>query len=217
MLRTYTINLDHRTDRWAQACQNYAAHGLSPTAVQRFSAIADSSFGALGCAKSHVAVLAHFLTRAQEPYCMVLEDDFDFVRPFGDCVSAFNTLAQQRVEWDTLLLMGTAVFAAPPGPAGAARVVESQSAAAYLLSRRYAAQLLQCFVESLPQMEALRAPGLRPLAVSRLAIDVAWKALQRRDRWYIFAPAFGHQRASFSDIENKNVDYDQYTYGLAAA
>jgi hypothetical protein len=52
---------------------------------------------------------------------------------------------------------------------------------------------------------------------ARFAIDQAWKALQRRDRWYIFSPAFGRQRPSFSDIEQRDVDYDAMTYGLAAA
>lgn len=217
MLKVYTINLDHRADRWREACANYAAHGLDPRAVQRFAAVADSGFGALGCAKSHVAALADFLCRSSEAYCLVLEDDFDFVRPFGDCVAGFDQLARQRLEWDVLMLMGTQVLAGPAGDGGFARVLEAQSAAAYLVSRRYAARLLGCFAGSVPQMEALAAPGLRPFAVSRLAIDQAWKPLQRRDRWYIFSPAIGHQRPSFSDIEQRHVDYDAQTYALAAS
>ena len=214
MLSIYTINLDERSDRWQQACANYQAHGLSPDAVRRWSAVADKRFGALGCAKSHVTALTHFLTHDDRPYALVLEDDFDFVRPFADCVQTFGQLQQGGVDWDVLLLMGTQVLAGAPMAGGVARVIEAQSAAAYLFSRRYAAQLLACFAPSLPQMEALAAPGLRDFAVSRLAIDQAWKPLQRRDRWLICHPAMGRQRPSFSDIEGRHVDYDSQTYAL---
>lgn len=214
MLKVYTLNLDHRTDRWADACANYEAHGLAPAAVHRFSGFAEPSFGALGCARSHVAALSHFLTHDRQPYALVMEDDFDFVRPFGDVVEVFNQLARHRIEWDTLLLMGTQVLAGPVNEFGVARVIEAQSAAAYLFSRAYAVELLACFSASLPAMERLSAPGLQAFAVSRLAVDQAWKALQRRDRWYILQPSVGHQRPSWSDIEQRMVDYDALTYGL---
>jgi len=54
------------------------------------------------------------------------------------------------------------------------------------LRRSYAAQLLHCFDESLQPVEALRAPRLRALAMSRPAIDFISKVPQRRDRWYSF-------------------------------
>jgi glycosyl transferase family 25 len=142
MLRTYCINLDHRPQRWQALQDSCQAHGLAPQALTRWSAVSEPEFGALGCAKSHTAALAHFLTQDQAPYALVLEDDFDFVRPFGELIQSFNELTAQQVDWDVLLLMGTAVMAFPPQPFGLARVVESQSTAAYLVSRRYAATLL---------------------------------------------------------------------------
>lgn len=217
MLKVYTINLDHRSDRWQEACANYEAHGLSPAAVHRFPAFADPEFGALGCARSHVAAVSHFLTHEKQPYALIMEDDFDFVRPFGDVVEVFNQLARQRLEWDALLLMGTQVLAGPVQDGGIARVIESQSAAAYLFSRAYAAELLSCFSSSIAPMERLSAPGLRNFAVSRLAVDQAWKTLQRRDRWYILHPSVGHQRPSWSDIEQRTVDYDAMTWGFSPA
>ena len=217
MLRIYAINLDHRGDRWQALQANAQAHGLAPQAIRRWSAVADADFGALGCAKSHVAALAHFLTADDAPYALVLEDDFEFVRPFGELLQAVNALNAQRLDWDVLLLMGTAVLALPPQPGGVARVLESQSAAAYLFPRRYAAQLLGCLAEGLPHMEAMRGSPLRPVVAHRHAVDQAWKALQRRDRWYIFSPAFGRQRPGFSDIERREVDYGALTYGLPPA
>jgi glycosyl transferase family 25 len=215
MLRIYAINLDHRGDRWHALQANAQAHGLAPQAIRRWSAVADADFGALGCAKSHVAALAHFLTADDAPYALVLEDDFDFVRPFGDLVQTVNSLNRQGLDWDVLLLMGTAVLALPTATPGLARVLESQSTAGYLLSRRYAAHLIGCFAEGIPLMESLRATPARPVVAHRHAIDQAWKTLQRRDRWYIFSPAFGHQRPGWSDVEGRKVDYDALTYGLA--
>jgi GR25 family glycosyltransferase involved in LPS biosynthesis len=214
MVNIYCINLDHRTDRWQEAQQNYTKYGLPPSAVQRWSAVSDPDFGALGCAKSHVSALGHFLTQSNAPYCLILEDDFDFVQPWDELVSRFAQLTQQHVEWDALLLMGTAVMAFPPIAPGVARLVESQSAAAYLVSRRYAATLLACFAECIPQMESLRHVLPHKVIQQRTAIDIAWNLLQRRDRWFIFSPGFGRQRLSYSDIEQKTVDYDAITYGL---
>lgn len=214
MVNIYCINLDHRTDRWQEAQQNYTNHGLSPSAVQRWSAVSDPDFGALGCAKSHVAALSHFITQSNAPYCLILEDDFDFVLPWDDLVSRFAQLKEKRIDWDALLLMGTAVLAFPPIAPGVARLVESQSAAAYLVSRRYAAALLGCFASTIPQMESQRQVLPHSFIQQQHAIDIAWKPLQWRDRWYIFSPSFGRQRASYSDIEQKTVNYDDITYGL---
>lgn len=217
MLKIYAINLDKRSDRWADLQASSLAQGLNPAAIQRLPAVADPEFGALGCAKSHVAALSNFLTHDTAPYCLVLEDDFELVRPWGEFVAAFNALAEERVDWDALLLMGTAVLAPPPRAPGVARLLEAQSAAAYLVSRRYAPAVLACFADCIPQMEALRGLQPRAAVTARFAIDQAWKTLQRRDRWYIFSPAFGRQRPSFSDIEQRDVNYDAMTYGLQAA
>lgn len=217
MLSIYCINLEQRPERWAALQTSCQIQGLSPTALRRWNAVADTDYGALGCAKSHVSALAHFLTHDSSPYGLIMEDDFELVRPWGELVERFNALTAAGTDWDTLLLMGTAVIALPAKSHGLARVLESQSAAAYLFSRRYASQLLACFADSIPHMESLRGLSPRAHVTHRFAVDQAWKTLQRRDRWYIFSPAFGRQRPGFSDIEQRDVNYDALTYGLAAA
>lgn len=214
MTSIYTINLERRNDRWSEAVANYSAHGLPPEAVRRWPAVVDDDFGALGCAKSHVAALAHYLTQESSPYCLIMEDDFDFIRPWSELVANVDQLAQQRIDWDVLMLTGTAVVAGPPQAPGVARLFEAQSAAAYLVQRRYAARILACFADGIAQMEEFRALRPREFITMRLATDQSWKPLQRRDRWYIFSPSFGRQRTSYSDIEQKTVNYDVLTYGL---
>jgi hypothetical protein len=113
-----------------------------------------------------------------------------------------------------LLLSGASVVAFTPLQQGIARVVEAQTTASYLVSRRYASAVIGCFAEAVTQMEGLRDLNPRQFVVSRLAIDIAWKTLQRRDRWFIFSPSFGVQRLSYSDIEQRAVDYKILSYGL---
>lgn len=216
MLKAYCINLDKRADRWAAHLANCREMAVPPGTIERFSACVEPDFGALGCAKSHVAVLASFLTTTRADYCLVLEDDFEFLRPWTDLVQRFNRLAGERVDWDVLLLTGTAVLAEHTQPPGVARTLESQTTTGYLVKRAYVPQLLARFTESIPQMERFHALP-RTAVGARLAIDVAWKPLQRRDRWFIFSPPMGRQRPDYSDIEAKAVNYDAITYGLEQA
>lgn len=211
-LATYCINLEKRQDRWQQCLANYALVGLQADDVQRWSACLDQDFGALGCAKSHMAVLAHFLAYRSEPYCLVLEDDFDFLCEWQAFVHRFNNLQNGGLDWDALLLAGTSTVAYAEAPAGVARLVESQSASGYLLQRRYVPAVLHSFAQSVVMLEKFREYKPRENWTIRFAIDQAWKTLQRSDRWYICSPAIGHQRASFSDIEQKDVDYSDMAW-----
>jgi len=211
-LATYCINLEKRTDRWAECLSNYAAQGLPVDSVTRWKASEDDLFGALGCARSHLAVLSNFLTHRHEPYCLVMEDDFDLLRTWPEFVNTFNSLQANGLDWDTLLLAGTCTVAYIEAPKGLARIVESQSASGYLIQRRYVPQILHSFANSVVMLEKFREHQPRDQWTLRFAIDQAWKTLQRADRWYIFTPTFGHQRPSFSDIENKLVDYDSLSW-----
>jgi glycosyl transferase, family 25 len=211
-LAAYCINLEKRQDRWQECLQNYAAQGLPASLVQRWSACEDASFGALGCAKSHVAVLSDYLTRRSEPYCLVLEDDFDLLQTWPQFVDKFNQLQAVTLDWDALLLAGTLTVAFAESPAGVARVVDSQTTSGYLLKRAYVPQVLQSFAHSVVMLEKFKDQEPRVQWTMRFAIDQAWKSLQRTDRWFIFTPAMGHQRQSFSDIEQATVDYTHLSW-----
>lgn len=208
----YCINLDRRRDRWAECRANYAEQGLPPDFVMRWSACEDADFGALGCARSHMAVLSHFLTQRREPYCLILEDDFDFLRSWGSFADSFNGLLQRGFDWDALLLAGTYTMAYAENPAGLAKVVESQSTSGYLLPRKYVPQVLHSFSKSVVTLELFAQQQPRVVWVSKFAIDALWKQLQYTDRWYIMTPPVGHQRPSYSDIEKRVMDYSVSGY-----
>ena len=212
ILTSYCINLDKRADRWNECIENFTAHGFPMPILQRWSAFEDSEFGALGCARSHLLALSDFVGNRSEPYCLILEDDFDFLLPWSNLVERFNALNASQSSWDVLMLAGTSTFAYAENPPGFARVVESHSASGYLVSRNYAAKLMNCFANSVVQLQNSKNHEARQLWVSRFAIDVLWKQLQYTDRWLIFSPAMGHQRPSFSDIEGRMVDYSTLAY-----
>ncbi len=211
-LAIYCINLDKRTDRWQECTQNYATMGLPADQVQRWSAFEDAAFGALGCAKSHLAALSDFMTRRTEPYCLVMEDDLDLLRPWNEFVLQFNALQASGFDWDVLLLAGTCTLAYPAAANGTARVLESQSASCYLMQRSYVHEVMHSFAYSVSKLELFRSYTPRDPWTLRFAIDQAWKNLQRVDRWFMVAPSMGHQRPSYSDIENKVVDYSDMAW-----
>ena len=76
------------------------------------------------------------------------------------------------------------------------------STSGYILRRRYLPTLLALWRETLA--ERRRQGGTRSVAN---AIDVVWKTLQCRDRWFLSAPKLGFQRKSYSDLQFREVDY----------
>lgn len=48
---------------------------------------------------------------------------------------------------------------------------------------------------------------------STFALDMYWKKLQERDNWYIIYPPMSIQSAGYSDIQKKDVNYDEW-FGL---
>ena len=69
------------------------------------------SFGALGCAKSHLKALTAFLTEDVREYCLILEDDFDLTVNFGCFMERMETVNQSGLVWDVLLLSSTKAIA----------------------------------------------------------------------------------------------------------
>ena len=69
------INLNHRADRRAEMQSEFKALGV--TRFARFEAIADAN-GALGCAKSHEAVLSS-ASISEDQLVMICEDDCQFI------------------------------------------------------------------------------------------------------------------------------------------
>lgn len=209
----YRINLDRRPDRLAHSLVNEAAQGFPPDFVERFKAHDQPEFGALGCAKSHAGALLGYLQTSDKPWCLVLEDDFDFLLDFAQ-VDALTSAITGCDAVDAVLFAAHSVITLPYPPPipGVVRILEAYSTSGYLVRRRYVPALLANMVESLTMLAEYGGISERKHITSRFAIDVGWKRLQRRDGWFMSNPAVGHQRPDFSDIEGKPVDYSHASF-----
>lgn len=206
----YVINLDERTDRWQQCQDEVRRLGGNPERLQRFSAVRSGVHGSIGCALSHANVLTRFLTESTAPWCLVLEDDFSFVRPAAEMVADVALFLQRQPAWDALLLSGNAVLSVVSGQAEYHRVIASQTASAYVVTRRAAVKLIPKLLlgaERLRELMPAVPPASWQLLTNHYAADQIWKDLQREGGWYILSRRTVVQRPSYSDIELRNVNY----------
>jgi len=188
------INLDYRTDRRKRIEHVTRTFGDK---VIRLSAIKDDRDGAVGCLKSHIAVMT-MAVEQQWKNVLVLEDDVDF-NDFDNGIKRLETLLTS--PYDVIMLGGTtAVF-----DRNTFKVSNSQSAASYLVNNHYFETLLTNFKEGLKNL-LLHPEGHQHL----YSADRCWCELQLRDNWYIVFPSLMYQALDYSDIAKRNVDYRQY-------
>jgi len=203
------INLAHRQDRREACRKEMAAIGWGETDYAFFNARHMSDFPARACALSHGKVIADFLFAEEKPFLLVLEDDFT-VCPGADFLAGLETAVSHAGFWDVLLLAHNAAIpiARTPIP-DIYRVVNAQTTSAYLVGRLYASRLMEIFFRSAEMQYRVRnipSPA-REMADTVFRCDILWKHLQDNDRFCAQIPALTTQRASFSDVEKKMVDY----------
>jgi len=203
------INLEHRLDRREESVRECIRIGLGITNNQFFSARHVPNNGALGCALSHAKLLADFLFESEKSHIMVLEDDFS-VRDPAKFISQINVVMSLPSSWDVFLLgHNTALPIEGPQAPEIYRIINAQTTSGYLVKREYAIKLIECFFRSadllrrydhLPDQFRVTAKGL-------FACDTLWKELQTKDRFWATFPSLIYQRASFSDVEKRDVSY----------
>lgn len=180
----HVINLERRSDRWTLFQQNFQKYSVP---YLRFSAIEDKN-GALGCAKSHCAVL-----QAQKdlPFAFVAEDDATIQSSFKDVVLEF-----METSADVLLLgYNTRIF--KPYQGSFFRVMNSLTTSCYVVRNSMIPSLLACFEKCILDMSTGR----------QNPIDLEWQSLQKTFTFIVPKRRLVIQRESFSDIERKMVNY----------
>jgi GR25 family glycosyltransferase involved in LPS biosynthesis len=206
-LDTYLINLPRRSDRRAEAMSEIRDLKLNPELVRVVDAQYSPRNGVIGCAASHAYALSRFLFESDGPWCLVLEDDFT-VDNKNEFQKKLEPLLTSEQNWDVLLLASNV---AVPTEAtiypNVFRVINSQTASAYIVNRRYAPVLIKEFYESAYLLSETFRRFKNRSANLFYASDMVWKSLQLKDRFYAFLPALAIQRESFSEIENRMVSY----------
>lgn len=198
--RIVYINLAHRRDRNVRM-KHHLRELLAPKEkIIRFDAI-KASPGALGCVKSHIAVLEMAMESDWEDV-LIFEDDFQFVRD-DENISRLNKWLHtlDAVRWDMAFLSANYHRVTPLKSVDyLLRVNQAWCACAYRVKRHYYPHLLANFRQSLAYLEQGGDPQC-------FALDVHWWHLMMKDCWLGIYPCAGYQAPDKSDIEQTHIDY----------
>lgn len=193
---THFINLEHRLDRLIHVKQELAKINVAST---RFNAIKLAN-GAVGCSMSHLKCLEQAKQNGS-PYVFVCEDDIQFLDPdlFLKNVGLFCDSIQNN--WDVLIISGN--ICPPFQPIGdfCVRLVNCQTTTGYIVQQHYYDTLIANYREGITKLLA------DPANKREYAIDMYWKHLQAKDRWYMIVPPTVVQMEGFSDVEGRETNY----------
>jgi len=201
------INLAHREDRKNQSIESMAKiKDLIITKENFFEACNMPDNGMMGCAISHFSVISDFIKQPEYDYQIIFEDDIEFRQEF-ELKSILNVLYQFAPTFDAFLFAHNTAIFTEVIYSNYQKVINAQTASGYLIARKFAPKLLECFARAINSMSKFSNPEQRPLINSLFAHDILWKQLQLENLFITTNPAHGFQRASYSDIEKKDVDY----------
>jgi GR25 family glycosyltransferase involved in LPS biosynthesis len=203
--KVYYINLDHRTDRLLEIEKVLDDLGCSSEKRERIAAFTHPQFGTLGCTKSHMYALEKFIESGLET-CLILEDDFlyESVERFNESI---GEVFDAKVDFDIIQLSynHNGLQSTETSHKFLRKVIKSGTISGILVHKSFAPKLLANYKEGhellLDYVQKHRS------LIHELIIDVYWQRLQPQTNWYCFSPRLGYQRESYSDIENKVVNY----------
>jgi len=195
------INLDSRKDRKEHIDNQLLLAKIPLEKIHRLSATKHEK-GSLGCAISHSRALNLIIENCWKR-TIIFEDDF-----IWNDLSAIDKVLGEAVNSnpDVFLLSMSKTrkfhkyYDSLNKTSSLMRVNFSQTTSGYYISQNYAPILLNCFIESIQRHE-------KGETQKTAAIDILWTKLQPHSLWLTSVPCLGYQVASFSDIENRLVNY----------
>jgi GR25 family glycosyltransferase involved in LPS biosynthesis len=193
---TFYINLESRTDRLEHIHRELDKMNIKG---ERFNAI-KTKVGSIGCTLSHIKCLELALERDYDEV-FICEDDITFLYPETFQQSLQTFYEDTELVWDVLIISGNNVPPYEKRGEHCIRVSNCQTTTGYVVKKHYYKVLIQNFRESVQNL--IREPKNH----KEYAVDMFWKRLQRKDKWYLITPITVVQYDSYSDIEQRNVDY----------
>lgn len=192
----FYINLDSRIDRRNHFEMEFNKIGLT---THRFPAIKHDN-GAIGCTMSHIGCL-ELAIKYDWDHVLICEDDATIVNP-GQLVYQMNQFFKNFGDnWDVVLLGGNNYQPYRKLSNECVRVANCQTTTSYLVRRSYFETLLKNFKIGLNNL-------INTKEQEKYAIDQYWKHLQREHRWYLIIPVSVVQRADYSNVSNRHVNYE---------
>lgn len=194
---TLFINLKHRTDRLEHVQIEFHKMGIK---AERVNAIRPKS-GAIGCTMSHIKCLELAKKREYE-YVFICEDDITFTNPELLKENMKKFVENKEINWDMLIIGGNNVPPYQQLSNYCARVFNCQTTTGYIVKKSFYEPLIQNFKEGVQQLVS------NPGNTKMFALDIYWKRLQMQYFWYMITPPTVTQYENYSDIENKQTNYD---------
>ena len=206
----YYINLDHRADRNKDTIKLLKYIGIEEP--RRFSAIKQEN-GALGCSMSHLECLK-LAKKNKYPYVAILEDDIELSshtsKSLGKSGTSCNITEQDiqtRIKdvidkkFDVLFLGGNNIgnYEKIDPNNNYIKINNCQAPHSYIVKEHYYDTLLQNIEESINLLSKTGS--------NHYCIDMYFKKLQKTDEWWFMTPPIFIQKADYSDIQKKHVNY----------
>jgi hypothetical protein len=196
----FYINLKERIDRRDNLISNFKLLNI-PTLHMTHIDAKKHHYGAIGCFLSHI----HCLHKAKEngyDHILICEDDIQFTN-VNVLKKQLRKIIQNITNWDVIMLASNVISIEKIiNVSYCVRVTTGMCATGYIVKSHYYDTLLQNFHEGINNL--IKNPRL----TSRYAVDVYWKRLQKKDNWIIPIPLTVTQFSTFSNIENRFVNYD---------
>jgi GR25 family glycosyltransferase involved in LPS biosynthesis len=191
------INLEERPDRKEHVENEFKKLGITP---ERFHATRAKS-GAVGCTISHIKALE--LAKSRD-YSQVLicEDDITFLKPktFLKNLKKFAECNDGK-DFDVLLVSGNNGIPYDQLSDFHIKITNCRTTTGYIVRKHYYDILINNFRTGLQHL-------IRDSENKReFALDMYWNVLQKSGKWYLLIPVTVVQYPSYSDVENRDVDY----------
>jgi len=194
----FYINLDHRNDR-KEHFENLKTKFSFFKNIQRLSAIQDTN-GAIGCGKSHILALEKCLEYDDDVF-MICEDDL-LISNNNNFISFINTI-DINADWDILTLTPRGdIIPNQELPNNYIRINNNQTTTGYIIKRNMIPILIINLKEAI---DGLTRDGKGEI----YSIDQYWKRLQNEYKFYYYKYVFAGQLVGYSDIEKKNINYNE--------
>lgn len=192
----FYINLEERRDRKEHVENELKKVGWDN--YTRFNAI-KNKHGRIGCSLSHLKVIQD-AKKNKLPYVVILEDDIEFTNP-ELFQKLMKTFFDEKIDYDVYLIAGNLRGGAHRVHESILKVTRSFALTGYIVKQHYYDRIIKNISEGLKQL--IRQPNN-----GYFAIDTYLMKLQEKDNWYISYPRTVTQKPDYSDIENKNVNYN---------
>jgi len=192
----YCINLDHRTDRWEHVQKEFEKLGIKDR-IKRFSAIKHKD-GRIGLIKSNLEILKKS-KKLNSKNVLIFEDDVKIIwhnKPLDILKKSINQLKQFK-RWDMFYF----------GANTHQKLEKTRFNNLVILKNAFATQSV-CYNNNIYDDYINYAEKINKITKMDDILDV-WisKNIQRNGFVYMTNPILTTQIESFSDIENRNVNY----------